>query len=715
MGDVPSPPPLIDLSRLVRHRRPSSFRFASPSTPLSSLSFRGRTGSRPSANSPEDVSYSSSLFSDTNSSPTKAKVLAGASVGRSSAALPPTTPVASSSTASVAARTSAATIPIKRPASVSYQSAVRPTSTNTELVAATISPATPFSIFRTGSRPSVNSLEDVTYSSSLPSDAKSSPTMAKVLAGASVSRSSATPPPTLPAASSSTPGVTASTPATIPTKKPDSVSSQSAARPTTINAEVVAATIPPATPASIFGPSVNSPEDVTYSPSLSSDAKSSPTIAKVLAGASVSRSSAASPPTTPAASSSTASVTTRTPATIPIKKPDSVSSRSAVRPTITNAELVSATIPPAGIFTSPAISPTKRITPPASGPSHFESASASSFALINRPLPLSQSSTLPAVTFTIAVLPTSPSTPAASSRLCPVASPAALFEPLPPSQASTNLTQEEASVSKMVIENGNEGDTGNLAEVTAGNVELEIASRKFDKGEEKQPDLPPLSPLSSLSPSISGSPHRVGVSGLSTPLPRSALFTLLPRSPLASASSKNRTQIDQVPEAPLPPLNPFVAVVSSSCSPTTMDLVDDQPEPQSPLFNSPPTNLNDILVEQRNEEEEEIMSRKLKSPEDNNGTTNPAIPTAPSVLTHVPVQTSASIETLLPRDPSPISEVDKGGETVEGTDKTRVEKAYTSLGDNADIVRVKRRKMSVGSGMTKREPLTSSFAKGKGD
>jgi hypothetical protein len=56
---------------------------------------------------------------------------------------------------------------------------------------------------------------------------------------------------------------------------------------------------------------------------------------------------------------------------------------------------------------------------------------------------------------------------------------------------------------------------------------------------------------------------------------------------------------------------------------------------------------------------------------------------------------------------SPTSEVEKGNRTVEGTDKTQVEKEYISLGDN---VRAKKRKVSEGSGMTDREPL----AKGKG-
>jgi hypothetical protein len=467
-------------------------------------------------------------------------------------------------------------------------------------------------------------------------------------------------------------------------------------------------------------PSVNPPEDVTYSSSLPSDTKSSPTKTKVMAGASVSRSSAAPPPTTPAATSpSAASVTTRTPVAIPIEKATSVSSQSAFRPTTTNAELVAATIPPAtpaSIFTA-----TKRITPAASESSHLESASASSSALISKPLPLSQTSTLPAATSTIAVLAIPPTTPAASSRLGLVASPAAIELP-PPSQASTNMTQEEVSVSRMVIEKENEndeGEAGNLVEKTTGKIELKTANRKFkEEEEEKQPNrlpsLPPLSlsPLSSLSPSISGSPYclPVKVSGPSTPRPQSALlFTPLPRSPLAFyASSKNQTQIDQAPESPSPPPNPFVGVVSSSCSPTTMNLVDDQPEPQSPLFSSPP--INSILVEQRKEDEEKIVSHKLKSPNDNNGTTNPAISTTPSkvaasVLTHIPT----SIETLLPRDLS-ISEVEKGKRTVEGTDKTQVEKVYTSLGDNADIVRVKKRKVSEGSGMTDREPL----AKGKG-
>ena len=477
-------------------------------------------------------------------------------------------------------------------------------------------------------------------------------------------------------------------------------------------------------------PSVNSPEDVTYSSSLPSDTKFSRTKTNVLAGASVSRSSAAPPPTTTAAvSPSTASVTTRTPVSIPFKKAASASSQSASRPTTTNTELVAAIIPPAtpaSIFTSPAISSTKRITPAASESSHLESASAS--AMIKKSPPLSQTSTLPAATSTLAVPAISPTTPAASSRLGPVASPAAIFNELPPPSQASDITQDEVSVSRMVIEKefeNNEGGAGNLVEKTTGKIALKMASRKFEKEEEeeKQPGLLPslpLSPLSPLSPSISGSPYLfpIKVSGSSTPRPRSApYFTPLPRSPLASASSKNLTQIDQAPESPSPPPTPFVAVVSSSCSPTTLNLVNDQPEPQFALFSSPLT--NSISVEQRKEMEVESVSHKLKSSDDNNETTKPAMSTtsskvAASVLTHISTRTPASIETLLPRDLSPITEIEKGKRTVERTDKMQVEKVYTSLGDNADIVRAKKRKVSEGFSKTDREPLANSFGKGKG-
>jgi hypothetical protein len=464
--------------------------------------------------------------------------------------------------------------------------------------------------------------------------------------------------------------------------------------------------------------SVSSPEDVTHSSSFPS---------------------VAPPPTTPAsATPSAASVTARTPVTAPIKKAASISSQSVFRPTTTNAELVAATmlpVTPASIFTSTSISPTKRITPAASESSHLESASASASTMTNKPLPLSPTSTLPAATSTHAVLAPSPVTPTASFRLGLLASPAAIFNELfPPSQAS-NISEDEVLVSRMVIEKekeNNEGEAGNLVEKSTGKIELKMSSLKFEKEEEEEEEMQQgrrpslsLSPLSSLSPSISGSPYRLPVkaSGLSTLLPRCSLFlTPVPDSPLASASSKNQTQIDQVPEAPSPPpQTPFAAAVSSSCSPTTMNLANNQPELQSPLFSSP---TNSIWVDQRKEEEEENVSHKLKSPDNNDGTTNSAISTtasevAASVSTHIPTQAPASIEMLLPRDLSPISEAEKRKRTNERTDKTQVEKVYTSLGDNADIVRVKKRKVLEGSSGTDREPLarqpsvSNLLAKGK--
>ena len=468
-------------------------------------------------------------------------------------------------------------------------------------------------------------------------------------------------------------------------------------------------------------PSVNSP-DFTYSPSLPSDTKLSLMKTKILAGASVSRSSAAPPPTPPAAASPFApSVITRTPVTTSIEKVASVSPHSAFPPTTTNAELVATTIQsatPTSIVASPTISATKINTPAASESSHLHLESTSASAMNNKPLHLSQTSTLPAATSTPTVLAISPTTPpSALSQLGPVGSPPAMFDELPtPSEASTNMTQDEFSVSRMVIEKEkeSEGEAGNLVEKTIGENDLKMASRKFEKEEEeeeeeeeKQPDRPTslsLSPLSTLSPSISGSPYslRVKTSRPSTNLPRCALFlTPLPRSPLASASasSKNQTQIYQALESPSPLPTSFFPVVSSSSSSTTINPFGVEPESQSPLFSSPSSN-------------------KLKSPDDKNSTTNPAILNTPSkatasTLTHIPTQVSASIETILPRDLSPISEIEKGKGTVEKTDKTLVETVYTSLGDNADIV-VKKRKVSEGSGVTVREPLVNPVAKGKG-
>ena len=458
-------------------------------------------------------------------------------------------------------------------------------------------------------------------------------------------------------------------------------------------------------------PSVNSP-DLTYSSSLHSDAKFSLMKTKVLTGAGVNRSFATSPPTTPAtASPFTASVTSRTPVTTPIKKVASVSSQSAFRPT-TNAELVDITTPPATPASIVANFATKTITPAASESSHLHlesaSASTSASAMNNKPLHLSQTSTLPAVTSTLAVPAISLTTPPpASSQLGPVASPPAVFNELPPSsQASTNI-QDEVSVSRMAIEKEKEngGEVGNLVDKTIGENESKMASRKFEKEKEKeeeQPDRLTSLSLSPLSPSISLSPFPfpVKVYGPFTPLPRCSLFlTPLPRSPLASASSKNQTQVDQALESPSPTPTPFFPLVLSNRSPTTINLVDDEPESRSPLFSSPSSN-------------------KLKSPDDNNSTINPAILTTPSIvtastLTHTPTQGSASIETLLPRNLSPIIDIEKGKRTGERTDKTLAEIPYTSLGDNADIV-VKKQKVSEGSSTTVREPLVSPVAKGKG-
>ena len=466
-------------------------------------------------------------------------------------------------------------------------------------------------------------------------------------------------------------------------------------------------------------PSVGPSEDVSYLSRLSSDTKLySPTKTKVLAGVGASRSPGAPP---------TASV---------------LLSHPALRPTTANAELVAVPVirpaTPASIFTNPSTS-TRRTTPVVSESSHLESASTSAPVLVNKSHPLSQTSTLPAATSSIpvpAISPTKNSTSPASSRLDPVASPVAIFnEPPPPSQASTNATQDEASVSKMVIENESNGGE-NLVEKPTG------------------------TPLP-LSPPMSDSPHLrpAKVSGPST-LQSTLSFTLLPSSPLASAAANSkRTQNNKTPEpsgvfslsplssltctplrtdsqsefpmrnaslapAPLisvqtPPVSPspspisFVAVVSPS-SPAAMNLDKDQPDLQSPLFSSPSTN-NNISPKQRDGEGEGV-ALKLQS---SSGTTYPTTtPTTSSKVAalasnHIlPTQSRASVEMSLPGDLSPIPNVEKGKRTAERTDKTRVEKLYTSLDDDADIVRARKRKVSDGSSMTDRE-LSASLVKEK--
>lgn len=437
------------------------------------------------------------------------------------------------------------------------------------------------------------------------------------------------------------------------------------------------------------GSSVGPSEDVSHPSRLSSDTKLySPTKTKVLAGVVAGRS-----PVPPTASSSTASVTTRTPVTTPVRKAASVSSHSALRPTMVNPELVAA---PTNWPATPAS--TRRITPATSESSHLESASTPAPVMITKPLPLSQTSTLPAATSSV-LIPvislTKNSGPVASSRLDPAASPSTISnEPLTSSQASTNTTQE-ASVSSMVIEEEDKGDEGDLVEKPTEIIELKTfeeeeaesesedlinkmilktAGHKFEKEEETKRGRPSLSsfpPLPSLSPSISGSPHLrpVKVSEPSTPRPRSDLsFTLLPCSPLATAISKNRSQNDETPEPN--------SVFSLS--------------PPSPVTCTPP------LLPQRQSQMRNVslapeeVALEMKSPDDSHGTTE--------------------IEMLLPRDLSPIPNVE-GEKTVEGTDKTQVEKLYTSLGEDADIVRAKKRKVSERPSMTD-EPLASLVAQG---
>ena len=412
-------------------------------------------------------------------------------------------------------------------------------------------------------------------------------------------------------------------------------------------------------------------EDLSYPSGLSSDTKLySPTKTKVLVGVGARRSPGLVASTV---SPSTASVTARTPTT-PIKKPTSVaSSRSASRRTTVNAEVVAPARPatPASILTNPAVSPKRRITPAVSESSHLESASASMPVMTNKPRPHSQTPTFPAAISSVPVPVVSP-----TKNFNPAT---AMFNDFPPSQASTDATQDEASVSEMVIGKENESNEGggenlvdgkiglktaslkyaqreeersdseDLAEKTTRKIGLKTASPKFEKDEEeKQADRPPSSSSpslfsSALSPSISGTPHRpVKVSGPSTPRPQS--FALLPDSPLASASRSNQTQNNKTPElSGVFSLSPLPSV---TCTPTTPSEVE------------------------------------------------------ASASTPMPTQNRVSIEMLLPLDLSPIPNVENGTRTVEGTEKMRMEKLYTSLGDDADIVRAKKRKVSEGSGMT---------------
>ena len=260
----------------------------------------------------------------------------------------------------------------------------------------------------------------------------------------------------------------------------------------------------PSTPLSSSGRassrlSIDPSEDITISSRLSSDPKLySPTKTKVLVGMGASRSprpvvhAAASGPTVPAATSPAAARATTgngtiIPVTTPITKVASVfSSQSALRPTTPNA--IVPTIRPATpvTITSPATS-TKKTTPATSEISHLELAVTST--VFNKPRPPSQTSTLPALTSSIqeiaTITPTKNATPALS-RLDPSVSPT--LEPRPPSQASTNVTQDEASVSRMVARRENENDEDedeNLVKRT-GKVELKMADRDFEEEEEEE-------------------------------------------------------------------------------------------------------------------------------------------------------------------------------------------------------------------------------------
>lgn len=234
---------------------------------------------------------------------------------------------------------------------------------------------------------------------------------------------------------------------------------------------------------------------------------------------------------------------------------------------------------------------------------------------------------------------------------------------------------------------------------------------------------------------------------------------------------------DAQPESPSPPPlpSPLAMVMSSSCSPAVMNLDKDQPEPKSP-FSSPSTH-NNIAVENPREEEKESedgvvlnlkspMSRKrnqsiilspsdkgvssseatsatttegaalklkspmtsgrsqfiIKSPSDKEGSNGGAASTpskaAASAPTQIPSKTGPPIETLLPRDLTHISDAENEQGKAKGTDKMEVSdnflrKRYTSLGDDADIVRIKKRKASGGSSVT--DSGSSLAAKGKGN
>lgn len=718
---------------------------ASPFTSLTSLNSTDRAGSRLSMGmgASEDISVSSRLSSDAKlHSPTKTRVLVGTGASRSPG------PVAHAAVT---------------PATASSSASVTTSNGTRTPISASLSPL--FSRDGVDSRLSIDHSEDISVSSTS-SDAKLYSSKSKVLVSASTSRS---------------PGPVVRTTATSVTTSPAVSVATSNSRRTSIPTSLSPLSSRDRAGSKV---SIDPSEDI----SISRDTKLySPTKSKVLVGASTSTSRLHGPvirtATTSAAASAAANVTTsnstRTLVASPVKK--ATSSQSVIQPTATSEGLAAApsiqpTIP-VTIFATPAIFPVKKTIPtaPESSPGRVvatpttpavASVTTSNNTKNLTTTPINKASSVvpsklaptirrttpatifpstvissakkitspvfepsrPAATFSISATPTQNSSFAASSGLDQLVS---------PSHAPTNATQNEMSVRRMVIDEDVSQDE-NLADKTATKTESKMTSHNFEEEVEERHLF--LSSLSSLSPSpfpasVSGSrPAKVSVQppppqvlAPSTPRPRSDLsFTLLPtpqpmptqtRSPIETLVPRNIS--------PIPDVEKEKEKAKEVERQTSLDDGADVARAEKRELSEGSSMKN------AESKEGELLS--LKSPlsnrqhqviiltpsddEGQSGTASAVITTTFSkTTTSTPTQTS--IEISLPRDLSPISSTrnEKAKDKMQVSNSS-LRKRYTSLGDDADIVRATKGKVLEGSRMTEREPSLEKAgpaAKGKG-
>ena len=659
-GDLPAVTAsgLIDLTQHLRgrHRSSSSPRFVSPSTSLSSLSGRGRTGSRLSIDSSESISVSSTLSHNSKLYfPTKTEAWVGAGASRSprpvvhAATAPPTTPAAASlvaaSVTTINSTSITVTPPVERAASVaSSQSALRPTvNAGLVTVAPTVRAASPATITSPAIFPSKRFTPAASESSHLEASAAAMFNNPGPLSRVSI----------LPAATSS---ITASPEiAVIPTKKSTPAASSRLD--------------PLPSPAAIFN----------------------------------------KPPRSQASSNATADEISVSKMVIDGENGDGEGEGENL------AEKTGEKIE---------LKMTKRI---------FEKEEEEEEEEEDKRGDRFPLSTPPSLSLSPPLLSSIPGSPHPRQPSVP-------STPRPQSDLSCNLLPHSPLVSSTAK---NQTHTGKTLEANADSSfsslsfltctpqpQPQLQSQSQTKNAHLVPPLPPparfahVRTLSDARPDSSPPPRLVVV--MSSPAAMN-----LEDDQSDQRRSQGRSQDEGVVEK----------LVEGNDEDETDELdlsLEEQEhhdplEPQSPLFSSPSV-TNNISLEKREEEEEEEeeeekeerseegVALNLKSPmssrrrqfivlgpSDEGGGTDaatiatPSKAAAASTSSQIPTQGRASIETLLSRDLSPLSDVEeKGG--VKEIDKTQVSdtslmKRYTSLGDDADIVRVKKRKVFEGSGL----------------